>query len=81
MDDRHSQFLILVAEICSCAIAAELDVRLQMEDGARLRGVPTGTVATTGEDELDDTGYANSIHIDDVEVRLDEIVECTVYQP
>jgi hypothetical protein len=44
-------------------------------------GIPNAARSTKGHDQVDVTGYGRWFRIDDVVLRLDQIVECTVWPP
>jgi hypothetical protein len=78
MDDRRAEFLILVGDICLTAARARLPVELEHLHGARIRGVPTYVACGRGVDEVDHTGYGNTIRIDDATINLRDVTRCTV---
>ena len=77
MDDSASHFFILVAWICESSQLASLPVALVLADGERLEGEPHVTPAT-GDDELDETGYTNTVDVGHRRVPLAEVVEIHV---
>jgi len=44
-------------------------------------GVPASIRQTTGEDQVDDSGYARTFRINNRVVNLDEILSCTLRSP
>ena len=80
MDDRHAEFLIAVGGMCDAAQRASLGVVIRTEAGRRIVGVPAMRTPN-GRNELDETGYARTFHIDDSLIRLDEVVSCTIQAP
>ena len=81
MDDRRSQFLIAVGDLCSVATLASLDVEVCTADGSRIRGVPGVLRSAQGEAQVDDTGYARTFRIEARIVNLEEIVGCGISSP
>jgi hypothetical protein len=81
MNNAHSQFLIVVGDICAAATLAGLWVEVQTDAGARLFGTPAPIGAAYGVEEVDDTGYQQTVTIGDGTVNLDEIVQCTIRAP
>ena len=81
VDDRRSQFLIAVGDLCSVATLASLDVEVSTADGVRVRGIPGILRAARGEAQVDDTGYARTFRIGARIVNLDEIVGCSICSP
>ncbi|MFL5863036.1 MAG: hypothetical protein ACJ780_20045 [Solirubrobacteraceae bacterium] len=78
MDDRHAQFLILVGDICQAATRANLSVDVTRVDGTRVSGIPTEITPAFGAQEVDHTGYANRIRINQDEIQLQDIIQCTI---
>jgi hypothetical protein len=78
MDDRRAEFLILVGDICLSAARARLAVEVEHLDGARVGGVPTSVTPARGADEVDGTGYGNTIRINDATIHLRDVTRCTV---
>ncbi|MBV8989798.1 MAG: hypothetical protein JO372_14680 [Solirubrobacterales bacterium] len=78
MDGAHSQFLILVGDICLAGALAKLWVEVRTDGGIRLSGTPASIGVSHGDDEVDETGYEQMLYIGDGAVNLDEIVECTI---
>ena len=77
MDDRHAQFLIVVADACSGAELAELVVEVLTSDGERYRGVPT----TAEEEQPDAAADGGTVHVAGSLVALEEVVEFVVRPP
>ena len=80
IDDRHAQFLIAVAELCTAAELAHLDVEIRTVDGDRTEGVPRSLRAGAFE-RGDETDYSTAFCVSDRLVRLSDIVECTLCAP
>ena len=80
MDDRYAEFLIAVCIICDAAQRARLGVAVRTETGIEVAGVPVIGAATAG-DQLDDTGYARTLRIDDARINVDEVISCTINAP
>ena len=76
MDDRHAQFLIVVADACLAAELGELIVEVLTIDGVRYRGVPTLV-----EDEQPDAANGGALRVDGSVVALAEVVEFLVWPP
>ena len=76
MDDRHAQFLIVVADACSGAKLAELVVEVLTIDGARYCGVPTVT-----EREQANAADGGTLRVGGSVVALEEVVEFVVRPP
>jgi hypothetical protein len=76
MDDRHAQFLIVVADACLGAELAELVVEVLTIDGSRHSGVPTAV-------EVDEPEIADgcTLRVDGSVVALEEVVEFLVRPP
>ena len=81
MDDRHAQFLILIGELCLAAANGKLPVTFETTDGSRLIGIPEISTSPGGDDEVDDTGLAGTIHVDGRPMRLQDILRCTITAP
>ena len=45
------------------------------------RGVPEVPPEAAGGEQLDDTGYADTITVDGVAVRLSDVVEASIRRP
>jgi hypothetical protein len=76
MDNRHAQFLIVVADACLGAELAELIVEILTSDGVRYRGIPTKV-------EVDQPGAVDggTLRVDGSVVDLAEVVEFLVRPP
>jgi hypothetical protein len=78
MDDRYSEYLIALGQLCAAAELARFPLEVITTEGqvvVGLVGAPRGAV---GDGELDDTGLQRTVRIDGSLVNLDEIVRCTV---
>ena len=76
MDDRHAQFLILVADACLGAELGELVVEILTIEGVRYRGVPTVV-----QDEQPDVADGGALRVDGSVVALEDVVEFLVRPP
>lgn len=76
MDDRHAQFLIVVADACVGAALGELIVEVLTIDGLRYSGVPTAV-------EVDQPDIADgcTLRVDGSVVALEQVVEFVVRPP
>jgi hypothetical protein len=81
MDDRYSEYLIAVGQLCAAAALAKFPLEVLTADGQVITG-PVGPPRTAdGNAELDHTGLQRTTRIDGAIVNLDEIVRCTVQPP
>jgi hypothetical protein len=78
VDDRRSEFLILVGDICLAAGRARLPVEVEHLDGTCVAGVPSQVTPARGGEEVDSTGYGNTIGIGGATINLRDITRCTV---
>ena len=79
MDDKHQQFLIMLADAYDSARLAGLTIEIQTTDGTRLAGVPA-----FGDDEVwpaDDDIDNAELSIDGQAVALKSIVAFVVHAP
>ena len=76
MDDRHAQFLIVVADACLGAELAELMVEVLTIDGVRHSGVPTAV--EVDQPEITD---GRTLRLNGSVVALEEVVEFLVRPP
>jgi hypothetical protein len=76
MDDRHAQFLIVVADACAGAALGEFTIEVLMGDETRYRGVPTAVDAEPGQS----AGYA-TLHMSGSVIALENVVELVVRPP
>ena len=82
MRDELSQFYIAVASLCCSAGLASLEVELALTDGARITGVAKAVpLARRSEEELDETGLARALFIDDTIVDLAQVRACRILAP
>jgi hypothetical protein len=81
VDDRRSQFLIAVGDLCCVASLASLNVEVCTADGTRVRGIPGVLRSAQGDAQVDSTGYARTFRIDARIVNLEEIVGCSFCSP
>ena len=81
MDDRYSEYVIAVGQVCAAAELARFQLEVVTADGQVIVG-PAGAPRTAdGDVELDQTGLQRTVRIDGALVNLDEIVRCTVHSP
>jgi hypothetical protein len=80
-DDRRSQYLIAVGDMCVAAALGSLTVEVMTNRGTRYHGVPGSIRPATGLDEAGDSGYARTIRVDNALVDFGDIVECTIVAP
>jgi hypothetical protein len=79
MEDRSAHFLNMVGRVCDSARVAKLPVELVLAGGERLVGHPLALEPEDAiEGELDDTGYADAVLIDERRIPLADIVEIAV---
>jgi hypothetical protein len=76
MDDRHAQFLIVVADACLGAELGELIVEILTFEGVRHCGVPTMI-----EGEQPDGPQGGALRVDGSVVALADVVEFLVWPP
>lgn len=76
MDDRHAQFLFVVADACSGAALGELTVEVLTSDGVRHQGVPT-VLEVEEPNDVD----RSTLRIGGSVVALSEVVEFLVWPP
>ena len=81
VDDRVAQFLVSVGKLCADAQVGGLTVRLVLDNGERVVGAAAPPPESEGPDELDTTGYVDSVWIGGVAVKLSEVVEATIHRP
>ena len=81
VDERVSQFFLSVARMCGDAHIGGLTVRLTLVSGAENVGVPDPPPEAEGGDELDATGYQESVTIAGVAVALSDVIEASVGHP
>jgi hypothetical protein len=60
MEDRVAQFFVTVAKLCADANLGALSVRVRLENGEHVVGVPAPPPESEGRDQLDGTGYADT---------------------
>ena len=81
MDERAAQFFLSVGRLCADARIGGLTVRLTLAGGKEVVGIPEPPAETEGADELDHTGYADSVSVDGLVVTLSEVVEASLTHP
>ncbi len=81
MDERRSQFIIALGRLFADARLAALTVRVTLDGGAELVGVPTPPAPGDGPTQIDDTGYEDAVTIDGTVVPMSQVVEVRVYRP
>lgn len=75
-DDRHAQFLFVVADACTGAALGDLTVEVLTNDDARYSGVPTAV-----EVEHPDAPDGATLRIGESLIALKEVVEFRVRPP
>jgi hypothetical protein len=81
VDDINAQFFVTVGNVCADARLAGLTVRLSLDTGEQVTGVPEPPPETEGSDELDNTGYADVVPFDGIAVPLSGVVEVSLRRP
>jgi hypothetical protein len=81
MDDRYSEYMIAVGQLCAAAELASFRLEVVTADGQVVVGLAGAPRTAAGNGELDDTGLQRTVRIDGALVNLDEIVRCTVLSP
>lgn len=76
MDDRHAQFLFVVADACLGAALGEFTVEVLTSDDVRYCGVPTEV-----EVEQSDAADGGTLRVGGSVVALEEVVEFLVRPP
>ena len=81
MDDRYSEYVIAVGELCAAAELARFHLEVVTTDGRIVLGLAGAPRTATGDGELDHTGLQRTVRVDGSLVNLDEIVRCTIHRP
>jgi hypothetical protein len=81
MDDRFSEYIIAVGQVCAAAELARFQLEVVTGDGQVVAGLVNAPRTADGEVELDQTGLQRTVQIADTLVNLDEIVRCTMLVP
>jgi hypothetical protein len=81
MNERHAQFLILLADVCAGAELADLSLEVQTTQGTTIGGVPQPKSSGHHVGDVDHTGYDHTMHIGAIEVDLQDVVKFTVTAP
>jgi hypothetical protein len=81
MDDRFSEYVIAVGQVCAAAELARFPLEVVTADGQVIAGQVGALRTGDGEVELDETGLQRTVRIDNALVNLDEIVRCTMHVP
>lgn len=82
MDERLSQFYVCAAQLCTDARLAELTVSVTLAGGGRVDGIPAAPPETSDPaQELDHTGYEDSVSVGGVEIALSDVVAVAVHRP
>jgi hypothetical protein len=76
MDDRHAQFLIVVADACAGAALGDFIVEMLTRDDMRYRGVP---VAVEGEEA--DPANGGTVQMAGSVIALEDVVELVIRPP
>lgn len=73
--DRIHHFHVMVGNCCDGARLAGLPVRVELDDGSVVEGVPSqsATVAFDAADQLDHTGVAQWLELDGTPVELERV--------
>lgn len=73
-DDRVWHFYSIVGDLCDQARLGELEVLVETRDGDSIAGVPLPRPAPPNHPQaLDDTGYADDLHIGDRRIALRDV--------
>jgi hypothetical protein len=81
MDDRFSEYMIALGQLCAAAELARFQLEVMTADGQVIVGLVGAPRTADGEAELDQTGLQRTVRIDGALVNLDEIVRCTMHLP
>lgn len=81
MDDRYSEYVIAVGQLCSAAELARFQLEVVTTDGQVLVGLVGAPRSAAGDGELGHTGLQRTVRINGALVNLDEIVRCTMLPP
>jgi hypothetical protein len=81
MDDRYSEYVIAVGQVCAAAELASFQLEVVTADGQVIVGLVGAPRTAEREAELDQTGLRRTVRIDGALVNLDEIVRCTMHVP
>jgi hypothetical protein len=76
MDDRHAQFLIVVADACAGAALGDVMVEVLTRDAMRYRGVPTAV-----EGEQCDPANRGTVQMSGSVIALADVVELVIRPP
>jgi hypothetical protein len=81
MDDRYSEYMIAVGQLCAAAELARFQLEIVTTDGRVVAGLVGAPRTADGVGELDHTGLQRTVEINGALVNLDEIVRCTLHRP
>jgi hypothetical protein len=81
MDDRYSEYVIAVGQLCAAAELARFQLEVVTAEGQVVAGLVGAPRTAAGDGELDHTGLQRTVRIDGALVNLDEIVRCTIHRP
>jgi hypothetical protein len=81
MDERYSEYVIAVRQLCAAAELASFHLEVVTTDGQVVIGLVGAPRTAEGAGELDHTGLRRTVRIDGALVNLDEIVRCTLHRP
>jgi hypothetical protein len=81
MDDRFSEYVIAVGQLCAAAELARFQLEVVTADGQVVVGLVGAPRTAEGDGELDHTGLRRTVRIDGALLNLDEIVRCTLHRP
>jgi hypothetical protein len=81
MDDRYSEYVIAIGQLCAAAELARFQLEVVTDDGEVVVGLVGALRTAAGNGELDHTGLQRTVRVDGALVNLDEIVRCTIHRP
>jgi len=80
--DTVEHFFVMVGQLVDEAIIGGISLTVALAGGDVVEGVPTRPASpASGEDELDDTGYARRIQLAGVSIALADVRRATVVYP
>ena len=80
MDERTGHYFISVGRICEDAALGGLPVRVRVDGGEALEGVPEPP-EPVGERGLDHTGYEDGLSIGPRRIALHDVTEISLRRP
>jgi hypothetical protein len=81
MDNRYSEYVIAVGQLCASAELARFRLEVVTAEGQVVVGLVGALRTAAGDGELDHTGLQRTVRIGGALVNLDEIVRCTIHRP